>query len=85
MAQDSSPTGGRGKRLVPAALVVLAFSAGFMALEYLIATPAKTPPISVPVRFTDIRQSAGITFQHDNTFTAQKKLYRDHGQRLGLD
>ncbi len=30
------------------------------------------PPISVPVRFTDIRQAAGITWQQDATATAEK-------------
>ena len=83
MAQVSSPSGSRGRRLVPAALLVLALSSGVVALEFLSAEPAKTPPISVPVRFTDIRQTAGITFQHDNTFTAEKNYIETMGNGLG--
>ena len=83
MAQVSSRSGSRGRRLVPAALLVLALSSGIVALEFLGAEPAKPPPISVPVRFTDIRQAAGITFQHDHTFTAEKEYIETMGNGLG--
>ena len=34
--------------------------------------PAKAPDASIPVRFTDIRKSAGITFIQDSTQTEEK-------------
>ena len=83
MAQVSSRSGSRGRRLVQAALLVLALSSGVVALEFLSAETAKTPPISVPVRFTDIRQAAGITFQHDHTFSAEKNYLETMGNGLG--
>jgi len=81
MAQVSSRSGSRGRRLVPAALLALTLSSGVVALEFLSAETAKTPPISV--RFTDIRQVAGITFQHDHTFTAEKNYLETMGSGLG--
>jgi hypothetical protein len=83
MAQVSSRSESRGRRLVPAVLLVLALSSGVVALEFLSAETAKTPPISVPVRFTDIRQAAGITFQHDHTFSAEKNYLETMGNGLG--
>jgi len=83
MAQVSSPSGSRRRRLVAHALVVLTLAAGLVGFECLSGEPAATPPISVPVHFTDVRQAAGITFQHDNTFTAAKNYLETMGNGLG--
>ena len=64
-------------------LLALLLGATLSALEHLSGEPATTPPISVPVRFTDIRESAGITFQHDHTFTLEKNYIETMGNGLG--
>jgi len=65
------------------AMLVLALSAEVVALKYPKAEPPTTYAISVPVHFTDIRQAAGITFQHDNTFSAEKNYLETVGNGLG--
>jgi hypothetical protein len=42
--------------------------------QRLTAQATKQKPISIPVRFTDVRQQAGITFQQDST-QSDEKLY----------
>ena len=59
-------------------------SAGaFLALERLTAQGSGSPPISIPVRFTDIRQAAGITFQQDATATEEKQYIETMGTGVG--
>ena len=78
-----SPRSLSNRTWLAAAALLLAFSAGFVALEYSGAEPPASAPISVPVRFTDIRAAAGITFRHDNTFTAEKNYIETMGNGLG--
>ena len=55
------------------ALLVLALAAGLIAaVARRSAESTPKAPISVPVRFTDIRQAAGITWRQDATATEQK-------------
>ena len=42
-------------------------------------SPHSRPATAIPVRFTDVREAAGITFQHDATMTRGKELPRNHG------
>jgi hypothetical protein len=45
---------------------------------------AKQDEAPIPVHYTDIRKSAGITFQQDSTQTDQK-YYLETGNRRGMD
>ncbi len=55
------------------ALLVLSLASGLIvAIGTPRTEPTPTPPISVPVRFTDIRRAAGITWKQDATATAEK-------------
>jgi enediyne biosynthesis protein E4 len=58
-------------------LVAVAGLAGFGA------QPAPLVPISIPVHFTNVREPAGITFQHDSTTTANKNYIETMGNGLG--
>jgi hypothetical protein len=53
------------------------------ALAELGAQPVQVPPISIPVHFTNVREPAGITFQHDSTTTANKNYLETMGNGLG--
>ena len=58
--------------------------AGVMVVwEGLAALPVTGPPIDIPVRFTDIRQAAGITFKQDSTGTDQKYYLETMGTGVG--
>jgi len=83
MAQVPSLSKSRLRQLAPPFLLVLVLGATLGVLERLSGEPAATPSISVPVRFTDIREAAGITFQHDHTFTAEKNYIETMGNGLG--
>jgi len=59
-------------------------SAGaFLALAGRSAPGSGSPPISIPVRFTDIRPAAGITFQQDATATEEKQYIETMGTGVG--
>jgi hypothetical protein len=47
-----------------------------------LAQPTQTP-IDIPVRFTDVRQAAGITFKQDSTATEQKYYLETMGTGVG--
>ncbi len=60
------------------------FAAGAaLAVARLLAQPASSPPIGIPVRFTDIRPSTGITWQQDATATEEKYYLETMGTGLG--
>src|SRR3989454_560314 len=68
------------------ALVLLAIAAlvgGIAAAERLVAPSPQSPPISIPVRFTDVREAAGITWQQDATASDQKYYLETMGTGLG--
>src|SRR2546428_12877355 len=68
------------------ALVLLAIAAlvgGIAAAERLVARSPQSPPISIPVRFTDVRETAGITWQQDATASDQKYYLETMGTGLG--
>src|SRR5713101_7292593 len=68
------------------ALVLLAIAAlvgGIAAAERLVARSPQSPPISIPVRFTDVREAAGITWQQDATASDQKYYLETMGTGLG--
>ena len=54
-----------------------------VVFEHLAAQSNTPPPISIPVRFTDVRQAAGITFQQDATATEEKQYIETMGTGLG--
>ena len=65
-------------------LCALTAMAGVMVVwEGLAALPVTGPPIDIPVRFTDIRQAAGITFKQDSTGTDQKYYLETMGTGVG--
>src|SRR2546425_13127106 len=73
-------------RLAFPALVLLAIAAlvgGIAAAERLVARSPQSPPISVPVRFTDAREAAGINWQQDATASDQKYYLETMGTGLG--
>src|SRR2546428_341931 len=73
-------------RLAFPALVLLAIAAlvgGIAAAERLVARSPQSPPISIPVRFTDVREAAGITWQQDATASDQKYYLETMGTGLG--
>jgi enediyne biosynthesis protein E4 len=80
---QSSSTSRIAKQWFLAAGWVLALLASVVAWEYIRATPAGNPPPPVSVRFTDVREAAGINFQHDNTFSKDKNYLETLGSGLG--
>jgi hypothetical protein len=65
-------------------LLAAVFAAGAaVAVARLLAQPASSPPIGIPVRFTDIRPSTGITWQQDATATEEKYYLETMGTGLG--
>jgi len=70
----------------PFALALAAIAgAGILAftLNVVQALSSQPSPISVPVRFTDVRQAAGIGFQQDATATDQKYYLETMGTGAG--
>ena len=47
------------------------------------AQSAQSPAKSIPVHFTDVREAAGITFQHDATMTEEKNYLETMGAGVG--
>ena len=55
------------------AVLVLVFSSGSTLHSHILAAQSpKVPPSAIPVRYTDVRESAKITFQQDSTQTEEK-------------
>ncbi|MGD0922113.1 MAG: CRTAC1 family protein [Terriglobia bacterium] len=81
--KTSSGRGDRARRKAWAALLLAATVPAFLALERLTAQGNSSPPISIPVRFTDIRQAAGITFKQDGTATEEKQYIETMAGGLG--
>ncbi len=52
-------------------------------MKLVVARPADTPPISIPVRFTDVAREAGITFHQDATATEEKYYLETMGTGVG--
>ncbi|MGA8270682.1 MAG: hypothetical protein WB919_03925, partial [Candidatus Sulfotelmatobacter sp.] len=52
-------------------------------LSSLSGQTSKTLDSSIPVRFTDVREKAGITFQQDATATDQKNYLETMGTGVG--
>lgn len=63
-------------------LLVLA-SGGAAVLGHLRAQPTQTPPIVIPVHFTDVRAATGITFQLDAAATEEKNYLETMGAGVG--
>jgi hypothetical protein len=83
MTQDSKTPRIADIRILTVAGWVLTLLASIVAWDYTRATPTAISPVSVPVRFTDVREAAGITFQHDNTFSKDKNYIETLGSGLG--
>jgi len=56
---------------------------GVVALGSLLAEAPPSPSNSIPVQFKDVREAAGITFQHDATATEEKEYIETMGNGLG--
>ena len=70
--------------LVAVGLLIASVVMGGAALRSpLRAQPAQPSTIGIPVRFTDVRQAAGITFQHDATMSEEKNYIETMGNGLG--
>ncbi|MBZ5563260.1 MAG: CRTAC1 family protein [Acidobacteriia bacterium] len=63
--------------------LLLFLIAAVATLTHLQARPALPPPLSVPVRYTDVRKASGITFKHDGTETAEKNYLETMGNGAG--
>ena len=73
-----------GNRRILAAILLSGAALGILAASHrTVAQSGANPPISVPVKFTDIRESAGIDFQEDATPTAEKMYIETMGTGLG--
>jgi hypothetical protein len=76
--------GSRYNQLGLAVLLLTAAAAGlFSLLQHIQAQSGAVPPVSIPVRFTDIREKAGITFKQDPTATDEKQYIETMGTGLG--
>ena len=76
--------GTRHKQAGRAVLLSTAAAAGlFSLLHHTQAQSGAVPPVSIPVRFTDIREKAGITFKQDPTATDEKQYIETMGTGLG--
>jgi hypothetical protein len=65
-------------------IVLLAFSASLVLhSRVLAAQSSKTPGSPIPVRYTDVRESAKITFQQDSTQTEEKYYLETMGTGVG--
>lgn len=67
-------------------LVALVLTGGALTcvvFEKLSAQTGANPATSIPVRFTDVREAAGITFQQDPTATEEKQYIETMGTGLG--
>ncbi|MGD0011031.1 MAG: CRTAC1 family protein [Terriglobia bacterium] len=56
---------------------------GVMVRSTLHAQPPQPPATAIPVHFTDVRQAAGITFQHDATMSDDKEYIETMGGGVG--
>jgi hypothetical protein len=67
--------------------VVLALALGVVASvaawTRVAAQSAATPPVGIPVTFTDMREAAGIDFKEDGTSTEEKMYIETMGTGLG--
>ena len=62
----------------------MALTAGAaFAWKALPAQPAAGPPIDIPVRYTNVREAAGIAFKQDSTQTEQKYYLETMGTGVG--
>jgi len=65
------------------ALVLTGGALTCVVFEKLAAQTGANPATSIPVRFTDVREAAGITFQQDPTATEEKQYIETMGTGLG--
>ena len=63
-----------------AAIVIMGVT---LALTNLRAQPPQPSAIGIPVHFTDVRQAAGITFQHEATMSPEKNYLETMGSGVG--
>jgi len=56
---------------------------GVIVRSTLHAQPPRPPETAIPVHFTDVRQAAGITFQHDATMSEEKEYIETMGSGVG--
>ncbi len=67
-----------------ATILILAFSSGLaLHSRVLAAQSPKAPDPAIPVRYTDVRESAKITFQQDSTQTEEKYYLETMGTGVG--
>jgi hypothetical protein len=64
-------------------LVASGVLGGIAARSPVHAQPAQPSAIGIPVHFTDVRQAAGITFQHDATASEEKEYIETMGNGVG--
>jgi len=72
-----------GKFIAPPLLLAALLIVVALSLAPSNSQPAQAPPVSIPIRFTDVREAARITFQHDATATANKNYLETMGNGLG--
>jgi enediyne biosynthesis protein E4 len=86
MTRRGSSSGSKSLALGVSCCAILAvgisINSGFHTRVF--AAPASTPPESrIPVRYTDVRESAKITFQQDSTQTEEKYYLETMGTGVG--
>jgi len=73
----------RRKRFLLGLLTVSVMAGAIVVIKALAAQPVTGPPIDIPVRYTDIREAARITFKQDSTETEQKYYLETMGTGVG--
>lgn len=74
---------GRSRAVTSAVLRMVVAGTAVVAFAALLAQTPPAPPISILVRFTDVRRAAGITFQQDATATEEKYYLETMGTGVG--
>jgi enediyne biosynthesis protein E4 len=72
-----------GTRRFSAAILFAIAALGAVPISKLCAQPSKAQDGPIPVRYTDIRKSAGITFQQDSTNSDEKYYLETMGTGVG--
>ena len=84
MRQQKDSRRPKTSELVAVGLLTALILVGIAALSIPLRVQSARPPSpGIPVHFTDVRQAAGITFQHDATMTEQKNYLETMGNGVG--
>ena len=84
VSRKEDRTRGANRHVLAAlALIIAAGAASLPAWKGLLAQSGTNPPISIPVKFTDVRTASGIDFREDDTTTKGKNYIETMGTGAG--